>query len=105
MKISSIGVNAYREITNQSRVNQKPPAPKQPDQTEKASQVHIPGQTNTIGSKLSVKLPNADYAEMLSSEERQALELLFEQYGKNFNTATSRSTGNAGLGNFVDVTL
>jgi len=105
MKISSIGVNAYREMTTQAQTNQKPVPANRLDQSEKTSQVLIPGQTNALGSKLSVKLPNANYADMLSSEEKKALELLFEQYGNKFGSAASTSAGDAGLGNFVDVKL
>jgi hypothetical protein len=105
MKISSIGVNAYREMTDQTRVIQKTSVPKQPEHIEKTGQVHIPGQANNIGSKLSVRLPSADYAEMLSPEERQALELLFQHYGKGIGKAAASANSEAGLGNFVDVKL
>lgn len=78
MKINSIGINAYRQtITeNQKRI----PTPEGNTKPHSVDRVLIPGQENSITSKLAVQLKGGKFADMLTPEERQALELIFEKF-------------------------
>lgn len=105
MKINSIGINAYQEMANRAQASKKPVAPIKSEQVQKTGKIQIPVRTNRTGSDLSVKLNGEDYAEMLSPEEKQALELLFEKYGGKRGITNSGAANRPGLGNFVDVKL
>ncbi len=105
MKINSIGINAYQEMTGRAQANKKPVEANQSAQIQKTEKIHIPGRVDKVGSDLSVKLAGEEYAEMLSPEEKQALELLFEKYGDKRGIISSETTNRPGLGTFVDVKL
>lgn len=78
MKINSIGINAYRQTVteNQKRI----PTPGENAAAKAADRVLIPGQEDSISSKLAVQLQRGKFADMLTPEERQALELIFEKF-------------------------
>ena len=105
MKINSIGINAYQEMTGRAQASKKPVETIKNEQIQKPGKVQIPSRTDRVGSDLSIKLDGEDYAEMLSPEEKQALELLFEKYGDKRGITNSSSTNRPGLGTFVDVKL
>ena len=75
------------------------------DQIQKTGKIQIPSRADRIGSEISVKLENKDYTEMLSPEEKQALELLFEKYGDNKGGLIQSTANRPGLGTFVDIKL
>jgi hypothetical protein len=109
MKISAVGINAYRQITNDAQANKKATMADGQGQTNKVDQIQIPGRENDIGSKLSIQLQKGSFIDMLTTEEKKALEIVFEKFRDlnidskqyNNNGTTKRST----LGNVVDVKL
>ena len=105
MKINSIGINAYQEMTGRVQSGKKPAVIDKTEEKVKAGKIQIPGRINKVGSDISVKLGGSEYASMLSPEEKQALELLFEKFGDNKGMNITESTSRPGLGRFVDVKL
>jgi len=105
MKINPIGINAYQEMANRTQASRKPVAVNHTEPTQKPGKINIPGRVDKAGSDISVRLEGQDYAEMLSPEEKQALELLFEKYGDKRGKSGSASVNPSGLGTFVDVKL
>jgi len=105
MKINSVGINAYQEMMGKANANKKPVETTKTEQIQKTEKIKIPGRTDKIGSDLSIKLAGQEYAEMLSPEEKQALELLFEKYGDKKGILDSNTTNRPGLGTYVDVKL
>jgi len=105
MKINPVGVETYRQAMGKPQVEYKPmPGNKTGINNAK---VRIPGQTDDTGSKLSVKLKPGTFVDMLSSEEKQALELLFAKYSgiKQGDYCRNGGTDESHLGNIVDVKL
>ena len=105
MKINSIGINAYQEMAGKAQANKKPVETTVTNQVQKADKIKIPGRTDRIGSDLSIKLEGEEYADLLSPEEKQALELLFEKYGGKRGSLNSNANNQQLLGTFVDVKL
>ncbi len=105
MKINATGIDAYRNITGENQINRKPVSTD--NRAEQGDKVQIPVQDKAPGSKLSVNLKNGSFADMLSPEERQALEMIFEK----FRGAEGRSYEKSGtvdkprLGSIVDIKL
>ncbi len=104
MKINATGVDAYRNVTGDSQITRKPVNTDNKAQTDR---VQIPVQDKAPGSKLAVYLKNGSFADMLSPEEKKALEMIFEK----FRGAESRSYEKNGavdkprLGSIVDIKL
>lgn len=105
MKINTIGINAYQEMTGRAQASKRPVEANKSELVQKTGKIQIPGRVDRVGSDLSVKLEGEDYAELLSPEEKQALELLFEKYGDKKGITNSGATDRPGLGTFVDVKL
>ncbi len=105
MKINPVGVEAYRQAMNKPQVDNKAVAGNKPRINE--NRIKIPGETERTGSKLSVKLKPGMFSDMLSVEEKQALELLFAKYSniKQSEYNANSEAGQTHLGNFVDVKL
>ncbi len=109
MKINAVGIDAYRQVQNDPQLNRKSSATDNKISGEKADRVQIPGQGDNVGSKLAVQLKKGGFVDMLSVEEKRALEMVFEKFraleinGKSYdnNGATRKSN----LGNLVDVKL
>jgi hypothetical protein len=80
MNINSIGINAYRQTTAENQLQKKSGSTVNDVSTSPADRVAIPGQENNITSKLAVQLKRGNFADMLTPEERQALELIFEKF-------------------------
>ncbi|MFH2037245.1 MAG: hypothetical protein ABIJ45_12645 [Candidatus Zixiibacteriota bacterium] len=108
MKINPIGIEAYRQTMEKSKTDVRPQIEKNAE-TSKSSAVHLPGQANKIGSKLANKLESGTFADMLTTEEKQAFEMVFEKFRQIASADGSyRHDGETNLqsvGNFVDVTL
>jgi len=109
MKINSIGIEAYRQITNDSQVNKKSGSAENKMQTDRADRIQIPGQGDNIGSRLAVQLKKGSFIDMLSGEEKRALEMVFEKFrsleidGRSYDGKGTPRKSN--LGNMVDVKL
>lgn len=109
MKINAVGIDAYRQTVSEAQVNRKSSSADNQAQTTKSDKVQIPGQGDNIGSRLAVQLKKGTFMDMLSEEEKRALEMVFEKFrsleinGKSYdnNGASKR----ANLGNIVDVKL
>ena len=105
MKINPVGVETYRQAMGKPQVNNNAVAENKARVND--TRLKIPGQAEKIGSKLSVKLKPGTFIDMLSTEEKQALELLFAKYNniKQGDYRPDGETGQAHLGNLVDVKL
>jgi hypothetical protein len=109
MKINSVGIEAYRQLTGDSQVNKKTVSSDSASKAEQSNRIAIPGQGKIPGSKLAVQLQKGNFIDMLSPEEKKALNLLFERfraaelesgsYGKKSAADASH------LGKIVDVKL
>ena len=105
MKINSIGINAYQQMTGRTQASKRPAPQEKTEQTQIIGKIQIPTRPDRVGSDISVRLDGENYAEMLTPEEKQALELLFEKYGNQQVSAGGVKSEQAGLGQFVDVRL
>ncbi len=109
MKINAVGIDAYRQMQNDSKVNSRQVATQNQSKAENTGKVNLPGQTSRISSKLAVKLQEGSFDDLLSTEEKQALEMMFDR----FKTAGMLDGGYAEdgaveqpiLGTLVDVKL
>ena len=107
MKVNPIGIQAYEQLTQREQAPGAV-ADKQVQSTPEKP-VQITPQAEAASSKLAVKAPAGSYAEFLSPEEKQALDLLFSRfrdsgrfgpgYGKDNAAAAEAVT----VGNLLDV--
>jgi hypothetical protein len=106
MKINSIGIEAYRHMAGKQQVNNRSEVDIK-RQDVKSEQIQIPVQTDKVGSDLSVKLKPGTFVDMLSSEEKQAVNILFKKYADAAESVLSKdgATVNNQLGRHVDVKL
>jgi hypothetical protein len=109
MKINSIGIDAYRQTAANTQTSKKATLAENESKINQSNKVSIPVQENTITSRLAVKLKSGDFTDMLSTEEKKALEMLFEKFGGSVGSAgyskTSGVENKALVGNIVDVKL
>ncbi|MCP4683879.1 MAG: hypothetical protein GY867_00370 [bacterium] len=105
MKINPVGIQSYQQLNRQNQ----PPAPAPKTEASSAKEaVLIEPQTSLKKSAVAVKGPSGDYAKYLSTEERQALDLLFSKYadssrfGAAFQADQSVDEGPT-VGSLVDV--
>ncbi len=107
MKISPIGIDAYRQANEKPQVENRQPAQK--EQAKRTDTVRIPERTQKTGSDISVKLKPGSFSDMLSTEEKQALDILFEKYreigAKQAAYSKNGREDKPMTGNFVDVKL
>ena len=107
MKVNPIGIQAYEQLI------QREQAPAAPAETQVKSTpekpVQISPQAEAASSRLAVKAPAGSYADSLSSEEKQALDLLFSRFRESgrFGAGYGRDNAAAGetvtVGNLLDV--
>ena len=108
MKINPIGIQSYQQL-NRRDTNNASVAGEEKQAQQLDEKVSIAPQTETSGSRLSVKVPSGNYAEFLSPEEKSALELLFsrfsdsERFGAGYNKDVSEQKVNTSLGKVIDV--
>ena len=107
MKVNPIGIQAYEQLTQRE---QAPTAPAEKQvQSTPEKPVSISPQAEAASSKLAVKAPAGSYADFLSPEEKQALDLLFSRFKDSgrFGAGYARDNGTAGetaaVGNLLDV--
>ncbi len=103
MKINSIGIQSYQEMVRRDNVAKQPPPNTETKQANE--KVAIEPHNRATRSQMAVKAPKGSYAEFLSVEERQALELLFSRFRGNENAANSSGSGVEvpTLGAWIDV--
>jgi hypothetical protein len=109
MKINSIGVEAYRQVANDAQVARREIPGESEAKTGQAEKIQISGQGEATGSKLAVQLKSGSFIDMLSAEEKKALEIVFEKFrAVNFDNRQYDHNGVAKkshLGNIIDVKL
>ncbi len=111
MKINPLGIQSYQQIARREP-QQKPTTPEETPSQEVNRQPQPPvTETATKPeqlSRLAVKA-NGSYADYLSPEEREALDLLFsrfrdtERFGRSFNRRTADDPNASRLGQVIDI--
>jgi len=108
MKINPIGIDSYQQMMGKRQAENRP-AVDDRKQVEKSSAVSIPGQGEKVGSELSVRLKPGTFVDMLSTDEKQAMEMFFDKYKGVAPSegiySSDGKTENAHLGKQVDVKL
>ena len=107
MKVNPLGVQAYQQLTRQ----EKPTTERFDASSVRGGEgkVVIKPQPSVTKSALAVKAPSGNYSKFLSTEERQALDLLFARFTDNarFGPASAAnvegSEAGANLGRVVDI--
>ncbi|MFZ5980708.1 MAG: hypothetical protein ACOYVF_08760 [Candidatus Zixiibacteriota bacterium] len=97
MNVNPIGINTYQNVSDQARTaekkNDQQPVPTRSDEA-------VVNEVTT--SRLAVKAPKSSYADFLSTEERQALDVLFKRYNDN-SRAAEETKSDAPLGSIIDI--
>jgi hypothetical protein len=104
MKVNSIGINAYRQAMDKPPVTDQKVSDQQKN-VGKTDKVKVPVQANRAGSKLAVKLKSGTFTDMLSAEEKQALEMVFDRFREMAAYSRDGAPDKNIVGNFVDVKL
>lgn len=107
MKINPIGIQSYQQTTRRDNAA----VSSQTDQTRDAAverQLSITPQRETEQSRLAVRAKNGNYADSLSPEEKQALEILFSRFrdASRFGGGLAQDAPGQDshvLGNLIDV--
>jgi len=105
MKINPIGIQSYQQLNRQNQP--QAPAAKAEDSGVKES-VLIEPQASVKKSAVAIKGPSGNYAQYLSTEERQALDLLFSRYADSSRfgaafAADQEQAASPTVGSIVDV--
>jgi hypothetical protein len=107
MKINPVAIQSYQQLARRQEPNTAQP---ENSTNEPAGRtVTIKPQGEVRSSRLAVRVPGRSYAEFLTPEERQALDLLFSRFknGDRFGAsyrAEEPATENAGpVGRLIDV--
>lgn len=104
MKVNPAGIQAYQGLLRPDR--ERPEAGRA---GENADTVVIEPQATDAKSSLAVKAPSGSFADTLSIEERQALDILFakfsdtRRFGSSYAADTEATDQRSGIGNVVDV--
>lgn len=106
MKVNPVGIQAYEQLVQRDKQTNLTENAK--IQKQEVSKVSLEPQSELTKSKLAVKAPSGSYAEFLSPQEKQALELLFGKFRENgkFGSGYSKdlnSNNATHLGSVVDV--
>ena len=103
MKVNPVGINTYQNLTNQEKTAQKPVDGLAPQSQPAVSSAEAKT------SRLAVKAPSGSYADMLSVEEKQALDLLFsrfkdnERFGAVYQAKAETTAKVETLGRIIDI--
>ncbi len=109
MKINPIGINSYQQTTGQESARKQTAGSSKDAAPTDSTKLLIPPQSESQSSRVSVKISKGNYAEYLSTEERQALDLLFSRFSdrSRFDPGYSRdlasSEDDSHLGKSIDV--
>ena len=106
MKINSIGIQNYQQLNRQE--NNRPETTDHRLPAGTSDPVLIQPQSTQPASALAVKAPTGTYADALSPQERQALDLLFARFRESGRFAPGvrgdiETTGELGIGTIIDV--
>ena len=107
MKINPVNIQAYQQTVRRDQADK--PASQVDQGVAARNTVGIDPQQQVGGSKLAVKAPSTTYADMLSPEERQALDMLFAKYrdggrfGPAYQAGGEGPADEATVGRLVDV--
>ncbi|MFQ5499586.1 MAG: hypothetical protein ACE5FH_07930 [Candidatus Zixiibacteriota bacterium] len=105
MKINPVGIQSYQQLIGQKRATEQPR--EQTAQNEVARDLSISPQEQA--SRVAVKAPSRTYAEFLSTEERRALEILFDKFqdsgrfGPGYARGGATENDRERLGTILDV--
>jgi len=109
MKINAVGIDAYRQVQNDTGLQTRQVPAQNQSKTENTEKVKIPNQTSRVGSKLAVKLKEGTFDDMLSPEEKMALETMFDRFKSagmlDAGYAEDGAVEQPVLGTLVDVKL
>ena len=107
MKINPLGVQAYQQL---ARRDQTETVPKDSKADELSNQkLAIAPQAQADGSRISVSAARGSFAEHLSPEEQQALEILFarfsqtERFGPSYRKESAATDESNNVGGILDV--
>jgi len=106
MKINQIGIQNYQQLGRQE--NAKPFGLDRDNDADDGNAVNIEPKSTLPGSSLAVKMPAGTFADSLTTEERQALDMLFAKFrdsgrfGAGYKGG-AESVDEVGLGRIVDV--
>ena len=107
MKINPVAIQTYQQANRQNRASIVPTQGDEVSTAEKT--VSIPMQDESQGSSLAVKPSEGSYAEYLSPEEREALELLFDRFrikgrsAESIRSQDNADTGKSPVGRLIDL--
>jgi len=106
MKINSIGIQNYQQLNRPD--SNRPETADRRSGADSPDPVLIQPQQAQPASTLAVKAPSGTYADALSPQERQALDLLFARFRESGRFAPgvrgeAETTGEQGIGNIIDV--
>jgi hypothetical protein len=106
MKVNSLGIQAYQQVNRSDRQTSNATNLRTGSTADQS--VVIEPQSTVSKSALAVKAPSGSYAKFLSTEERQALDLLFTKYSDatrfgSAYAADAQETSGETLGRLVDV--
>ena len=106
MKINSVGIQNYQQL-NRAENNRSDAADRRAP-ADAPDSVLIQPQTAQPSSPLAVKAPSGTYADALTPQERQALDLLFARFKENGRypvggRGEAEPSGELGVGNIIDV--
>jgi len=105
MKINTIVINAYQNLNHQNKMADR----KEPDAASLPTPANLVETTEAQSSRLAIKAPSGSYADLLSVEEKQALEVLFSRFRDNNRfAAVGQAESDTGarenmLGRIIDI--
>ncbi len=109
MNINSVGINAYRQLDTDNQTARRQNAEQTISPSSAKTPVEITGQTDKAKSVLGVRVNRGAFEEILTPQEKEALEMVFEKFRSAAAlTATYERDGQTEktrLGTMVDVTL
>jgi len=113
MKVNPVGINSYRQAMERPQAENRQNVDSKTTQTAKTAakteSVNITDQIGRVGSKLAVHLKPGTFVDMLSAEEKQAMQMAFEKYSaseaENGTYAKNGASEMTVKGSLVDVKL
>lgn len=107
MKINPVAIQSYQQISQRDRTAARPNIDDQARASE--SKATITPQESDAGSRIAVKPVSGNYAEFLTVEEKNALDLLFSRFkdsskfGPGYARDAAAGSDNSLLGGTIDV--
>ena len=102
MKINPVSIQSYQQIAQRDRAAEQTKALRSENQS-----LTIQPEKSSISSALAIKMPGTSYADFLSPEENQAMDLLFGKFRGNdkfgLGYQAGSSTDESGVGRVIDV--